>query len=201
ARVPAGDRAHPPDPRPHGTPAAPDRRRSAVRRSAAPAARRFGRTRRRAARVQAPGAACRNPGVRASGQRRAGQGGRAGAGRPAGTAAGPARGHGGAGGERTAMSERLRARVLHADWPAPPGVHALVTLRGGEGDATTLELPSVPAWLQQVHGTTVAVEPGSDERPEADASVTRTAGKVLAIRTADCLPVVFAARDGSEVAA
>lgn len=99
------------------------------------------------------------------------------------------------------MSERLRARVLHADWPAPPGVHALVTLRGGEGDATTLELPSVPAWLQQVHGTTVAVEPGSDERPEADASVTRTAGKVLAIRTADCLPVVFAARDGSEVAA
>lgn len=98
------------------------------------------------------------------------------------------------------MSERLRARVLHADWPAPPGVHALVTLREGEGDVGTLELPSAPAWLQQVHGTTVVVEPGMDERPEADASVTRTPGKVLAIRTADCLPVVFAARDGSEVA-
>ena len=99
------------------------------------------------------------------------------------------------------MSERLRARVLHADWPAPPGVHALVTLREGGGDAGTIELPSAPAWLQQVHGTTVVVEPDADGRPEADASVTRTPGKVLAIRTADCLPVVFAARDGSEVAA
>ena len=99
------------------------------------------------------------------------------------------------------MSERLRDRVLHADWPAPPGVHALVTLRGFDGDAAALDLPSAPAWLQQVHGTTVVVEPDAAGRPEADASVTRTPGKVLAIRTADCLPVVFAARDGSEVAA
>lgn len=36
--------------------------------------------------------------------------------------------------------------------------------------------------------------------PEADASVTSTPGIVLAILTADCLPVVFAAKDGSEVA-
>src|SRR5690606_14461075 len=143
----------------------------------------------------------RDAGVRASGQRRTGAGGRAGTGRPAGFAARAARGHLDPGGGRTAMSDRLRARVLHADWPAPPGVHALVTLREGDGDVGTLELPSAPAWLQQVHGTAVAVEPGTDERPEADASITRTPGKVLAIRTADCLPVVFAARDGSEVAA
>ncbi len=37
--------------------------------------------------------------------------------------------------------------------------------------------------------------------PEADAAVTATPGVVLAILTADCLPVVFAARDGSEIAA
>jgi len=98
------------------------------------------------------------------------------------------------------MIEPLRARVLHADWPAPPGVQALVTLRDGD-DAAALALPSSPAWLHQVHGTTVAIEPVPDERPEADAAVTRTPGKVLAIRTADCLPVVFAACDGSEVAA
>ena len=36
--------------------------------------------------------------------------------------------------------------------------------------------------------------------PEADASVTSVPGVVLAILTADCLPVVFAAKDGSEVA-
>jgi YfiH family protein len=44
--------------------------------------------------------------------------------------------------------------------------------------------------------------PKADEgqEPEADASVTSTPGTVLAILTADCLPVVFAAKDGSEVA-
>jgi YfiH family protein len=51
-----------------------------------------------------------------------------------------------------------------------------------------------------VHGTQVIVEPGFDE-PDADAVVTRTAGTTLAILTADCLPVVFAAGDGSEIAA
>ena len=66
-------------------------------------------------------------------------------------------------------------------------------------------LPSLPRWLRQVHGVDVvrfdaAASPADDE-PEADASVTSTPGVVLAILTADCLPVVFAARDGSEVAA
>lgn len=42
---------------------------------------------------------------------------------------------------------------------------------------------------------------GGGEKPTADASVTSTPGTVLAILTADCLPVVFAAADGSEVAA
>ena len=36
--------------------------------------------------------------------------------------------------------------------------------------------------------------------PEADAAVTSAPGVVLAVLTADCLPVVLAARDGSEVA-
>ena len=37
--------------------------------------------------------------------------------------------------------------------------------------------------------------------PQADAATTSKPGVVLAILTADCLPVVFAARDGSEIAA
>jgi YfiH family protein len=123
----------------------------------------------------------------------------------------------------------VQASVLHAEWPAPPGVHALVTLRGPAGDAAApfdrfdlglrngddvavvagnrallqhgLDLPSAPRWLRQVHGTTVAVEPDAGSEPEADAAVTQVAGTVLAILTADCLPVVFAAVDGSEIAA
>lgn len=121
---------------------------------------------------------------------------------------------------------------LDADWPAPPGVRALTTLRHGLGvsqapfDAfnlgarcgddpaavlenrrqlgTALQLPSAPRWLRQVHGVEVAVGPrpvdGVADEPEADASVTTTPGTVLAILTADCLPVVLAARDGSELA-
>lgn len=68
-------------------------------------------------------------------------------------------------------------------------------------------LPSAPHWLRQVHGTGVLrfdappVAQGVDAEPVADAAVTAVPGVVLAILTADCLPAVFAARDGSEVAA
>lgn len=72
---------------------------------------------------------------------------------------------------------------------------------------TRFGLPSPPHWLRQVHGSGVlrfdaaARNVRDDGEPEADAAVTSTAGTVLAILTADCLPVVFAATDGSEVAA
>ena len=77
---------------------------------------------------------------------------------------------------------------LDADWPAPPGVRALSTMRHGLGvskppfDAfnlgarcgddpeavaenrrqldAALVLPSPPRWLRQVHGIGVAREPG-----------------------------------------
>jgi YfiH family protein len=67
-----------------------------------------------------------------------------------------------------------------------------------------LALPSRPHWLRQVHGTRVLHvhgPPTDDEEPEADALVTTAPGVVLAILSADCLPVVLAAADGSEVAA
>ncbi len=55
-----------------------------------------------------------------------------------------------------------------------------------------LALPAEPCWLQQVHGIAVANgdEPGVMP-PVADAATTLGNG-VLAILTADCLPVVFA---------
>lgn len=138
------------------------------------------------------------------------------------------------------VSAQVRASVLSADWPAPPGVHALTTLRGPVGDSVPpfesfnlglrcgddaaavagnrvmlekgLELPSPLHWLQQVHGVGVAhfdgprsgqalpAQAGAPDEPEADAAITQTPDTVLAILTADCLPVVFAARDGSEIA-
>jgi YfiH family protein len=117
--------------------------------------------------------------------------------------------------------------LLHADLDGIPGVTAFTTLRHGAGESVapfdrfnlglrcgdapeTVQrnrdalvrigaLPDTPRWLRQVHGTTVVRDP--DNEPEADAAITRMPGTVLAILTADCLPVVFAARDGSEVAA
>jgi copper oxidase (laccase) domain-containing protein len=89
--------------------------------------------------------------------------------------------------------------VLLPDWPAPPGVRALTTLRAtGEPDWTAL--PALPQWLQQVHGAVVADLDHTDLRT-ADAAVTARAGVVCAVRTADCLPVLLAATDGSAVAA
>jgi YfiH family protein len=115
---------------------------------------------------------------------------------------------------------------LRPDWPAPPGIRAAVSTRlvsgaslppfehfnlGGRcGDdpaavvanrASLIEragLPAEPFWLRQVHGITVA---RTDEvEPEADAAIGRP-GEVLAILTADCLPVLFCSEDGCRIGA
>jgi polyphenol oxidase len=63
-------------------------------------------------------------------------------------------------------------------------------------------LPAPPVWLEQVHGAHVvsigAVPPPTP--PRADAATTRATNVVLAVRIADCMPVLFAARDGSAIA-
>jgi YfiH family protein len=112
-----------------------------------------------------------------------------------------------------------------ADWPAPPGVRTWQTTRQG-GVSTgpyasfnlalhvadcaehvavnrdrlmsALELPSAPLWLEQIHGSRILrVDRG--DRGSADGAVTAAAGTVLAVMTADCLPVLLAAADGSAI--
>jgi YfiH family protein len=114
------------------------------------------------------------------------------------------------------------------DWARPPGVQALITHRHGGvsqapfdslnlglhvGDdshcvhqnraALLTILPSEPVWLNQVHGTTVfnANLVASESIPQADAAVTNQVNRVLAIMTADCLPVLLATRDGQVIGA
>jgi len=68
-------------------------------------------------------------------------------------------------------------------------------------------LPAAPVWLSQVHGVDVARIDGGNvsdlqaSPPTADAAVTRVPGIVLGVRTADCLPVLFADRSGTVVGA
>lgn len=117
------------------------------------------------------------------------------------------------------------------EWPAPARVRALYTLRHGAGVslppfdhfnlgercgddpaavaqnrrllAQGAGLPKRPHWLNQVHGTAVLRVDASIEarEPEADAAITAAPNCVLAVLSADCLPLLLCAEDGSEVAA
>ncbi|MCK7593315.1 peptidoglycan editing factor PgeF [Pseudomarimonas salicorniae] len=131
------------------------------------------------------------------------------------------------------LDRQVRESVLlRADWPAPPGVVGLSTLRRGlqvgesqppfdsfnlgdrcgddpaavahnrEALGWVAELPAAPRWLRQVHGDRVWRFCRGDARAEieADAAVTADPGEVLAILTADCLPILLCAEDASEVA-
>ena len=65
-------------------------------------------------------------------------------------------------------------------------------------------LPAEPAWLNQVHGADVidaATWRRQDEPARADASIAATHDAVCAIMTADCMPVLFADREGRVVGA
>ncbi|HEX6996750.1 MAG TPA: peptidoglycan editing factor PgeF [Gammaproteobacteria bacterium] len=110
-------------------------------------------------------------------------------------------------------------------WPAPPGVRAWVSERGGGvsagryaglnlgthvGDdpaavaenrrrlAAAAGLPGEPVWLEQVHGPRV-LDLDADERAPADGAVTGRPGAVCAVLTADCLPVLLCDRAGRRV--
>lgn len=68
-------------------------------------------------------------------------------------------------------------------------------------------LPAEPLWLQQVHGSEVVevvTKPVAEQgatSPRADAAVTRERNCVCVVQVADCMPVLFAAQDGSVVGA
>lgn len=113
------------------------------------------------------------------------------------------------------------------DWPCPAHVQARVTTRkhgvsrppydsfnlalhvGDDPGAVAQNrlylrrfLPGDPVWLNQVHGTNVYCADHSPlQVPEADASYATHSGRVCAVLTADCLPVLLTDRQGSVVAA
>ena len=115
------------------------------------------------------------------------------------------------------------------DWPAPISVRALVTTRRGGvsvgpyasfnladhvGDDPQAvaanrkllrervpQLPADPLWLKQVHGVACIAVESSAPGIEADASWSRTPGKVCAVLTADCLPLLLCDEKGSIVSA
>jgi hypothetical protein len=118
--------------------------------------------------------------------------------------------------------------VIVPDWPSPPQVRACATTRDGgvslaryaslnlgahvgddpahvQANRERLKrqaaLPAEPCWLNQVHGIAVARAGADPAPPTADASLTDHPGRVCAVLTADCLPVLFCNRAGTHVAA
>ena len=87
-----------------------------------------------------------------------------------------------------------------ANWPKPlPNAHpglavdeSCANARGGASQAASSN--------HSGRGT-CSEAPDIGHEPVADSSVTSTPGVVLAILTADCLPMLFSARDGREIAA
>ena len=69
-----------------------------------------------------------------------------------------------------------------------------------------LELPASPHWLEQVHGCDVhdadahADVAPARAPPRADAAHTGVTGRVLAVLTADCLPIALVTDDASHIA-
>lgn len=120
-------------------------------------------------------------------------------------------------------------KIIVPEWPLPQGVAACSSTRVGgvsEGawDSLNLgahcgdnpehveenrkrmfaagQLPSKPVWLEQVHGKDVLhLSGGPYASKRADASYSNTPGTVCAVMTADCLPVLFCNKAGTEVAA
>ena len=126
---------------------------------------------------------------------------------------------------------RVTPMFIVPNWPASSRVRALSTTRIGGASSPPYHsfnlglqsgddpghvqknrallrqhgcLPGEPQWLNQVHSSQV-IEAGYSDIGHlgdcADAIWSLTANSVCAVMTADCLPVLFAAQDGSVVAA
>lgn len=117
--------------------------------------------------------------------------------------------------------------IVQPQWPAPATVSACCTTRIGGVSAVPydslnlalhvgddaarvsanrerlreqLGLPAEPCWINQTHGIR-AVTLEQDSERDADAAITRRAGMVAVVMTADCLPILICNRSGTEVAA
>jgi polyphenol oxidase len=123
-----------------------------------------------------------------------------------------------------------KADLIYPEWHQPACVHAFTSTRAGGVSAKPFDslnlglfagddiecvlqnrkllnqhLPNEPIWLKQIHGNWVSTPQSrsisTNDLIEADASVTNIPHEVLAILTADCMPVLFASNHGEVIGA
>lgn len=92
--------------------------------------------------------------------------------------------------------------LLTPDWPAPEQVVAFVTTRPSGADARPESITALPEpKITQIHGHHVVDADRLVEPVEADGIFCRRPGIICRVVTADCLPVLFCNRAGTEIAA
>ena len=119
-------------------------------------------------------------------------------------------------------------KTIVPNWNVPPHIQAFTTTREGgvslppfdsfnlgdhvEDDKSAVKtnrtllvekfnLPHFPLFLTQTHSTRVITVPYEGNNFEADAVYTNQPNQVCLVMTADCLPVLFTNKQGTEVAA
>jgi len=120
----------------------------------------------------------------------------------------------------------LSRSCIEPDWPCSVGVRALTTtvvVPGTDQHGFNLashvndsvervhqhrdvlrahaRLPAEPLWLNQVHGSVVLDAADYAANPTADATYSDAPGVVLAVLTADCLPILITDTEGRAIAA
>lgn len=121
--------------------------------------------------------------------------------------------------------------MMTPDWPAPSNVKAVITERIGGvsqppfssfnlathvGDNPEIVEQnrqilakflveqgnvSAPRWLNQIHSTDVCNLDDSLSHNDVDGAMTRSAQRICAVLTADCMPVLMCDKNGAQVAA
>jgi YfiH family protein len=122
----------------------------------------------------------------------------------------------------------MSSAYIEPNWPRPQNIQAWQTTReGGFSEqgygafnlassvadnpqhvernrqklSDDLHLPSSPQWIRLVHGSGVIDAAKQQGLEEADGIYSNQQNTVLLIPTADCLPVLFCAKNGNEIAA
>ena|SRR3990167_4701821 len=117
---------------------------------------------------------------------------------------------------------------IEPDWPCPPNVRAYTTTRHqGHSQAPfdsfnlgenvddnpqhlaknrelliqTLQLPTTPYWINQVHGTRLVCADTDSPWACADAAYSQQKNRICCVTTADCLPVLVCNKQGTIVCA
>ena len=112
------------------------------------------------------------------------------------------------------------------EWNAPENIKAFITTRIGgfskdryafanmsldvgdlkssvmknrENIQKSLELPSEPSWMKQIHGTNIEYLRSPKKNTICDGSYTDQQGIVCAVLSADCLPIMMCDRFGKKV--